>query len=838
MPCMRILLFTLLLPTALAAQRAPTGRKAMPVEAADYRTATLAWEHGDYITALDGFTRILGSPLLETYRDSIALVTGELYQTSELTADGSRPMFSPRGAFVTFEAGPLVNRVTTVVRSGPGQAKVRELPGISAAISASDTLVAFLSQSGPNPAHVVVQQLASGRAVPVAGMEPWRPTGVAFGATDQLLFVVAARDGDSSRNEILRLELRGGSYMVVGPVAPMNGFKSAPVPLPGGRYLLHAIVAGNPVRLPSGAAGLRGASSFAIVDLQNGTARWVNGSSASVAALGSAVTYLVRTDAGTSVVVAPVAGGDSVVVKRSTEQISSPALSPDGKRVVFAMMPTYDWELYVIGSDGKHEVRLTREIQHDLMPMWLNNNRVLAVMGEARHRRSYLYDATTLQRTRLFHNNTVRTIAPEYEWATSADGCRVLIVAERDGNTVSPERGVYITDLDLTVSDASLRSRIADNRASEVRLRDQGLATFRPIASAVRTVTTQVDVARIFGYEKALFDFDSKHISQPGNAKAIDYLTNTYRSFGYVAGPQWFEPRGPLGGKSANVLAVLKGTEHPELVYVVSSHFDSRAEGPGADDNTSGTAALLEAARVMANHPQPATIIFASFTGEEAGLLGSREFVRRAVADSVQVVGALNNDMLGWTNDGRLDNTIRYSNPGIRDIQHAAAQQFSQMITYDALYYKNTDAAAYYEAWGDIVGGIGSYPVLGNPHYHMPHDVLEVENHQLIAEASKTTVATVMLLASSPSRLGGLIQEPWQGGAAEVRWTPSREGGVLRYEVTWGPASNPQAHRKTTSVARARLLGAMAGMVVQVRAVNQRGLVGWDWARLRLNPSP
>jgi hypothetical protein len=650
---------------------------------------------------------------------------------------------------------------------------------------------------------------------------------------------VAAREGDVSRNEILRLDWRNGSYTVIGPVAPMNGFKSAPVPLPGGRYLLHAIVAGNPVRLPSGAAGLRAASSFAIVDLQNGTARWISGTSASFSADGSAVTYIIRNDnSPSSLVVAPVAGGDSVVVKRSSDQLLNPSLSPDGKRVVFQMTPTHDAELYLIGSDGKNEVRLTREIQHDLMPVWLDGNRILAVMGEGRHRRSYLYDATTLRRTRLFHNNTVRTIAPEYEWVASADGKRVLIVAERDGNTVSPERGVYLTDLSRPVSDADLWLRVEANRASEIALRDKGLATFRPIAAAVKAVTSQVDVSRIYQYEKSLFDFDSKHISQPGNAKAIDYLTNTYRSFGYVAGPQWFEPRGALGGKSANVLAVLKGTEHPELVYVVSSHFDSRAEGPGADDNTSGTAALLEAARVLADHPQPATIIFASFTGEEAGLLGSREFVRRAVADSVQVVGALNNDMLGWTNDGRLDNTIRYSNPGIRDIQHAAAQQFSAMITYDALYYKSTDAAAYYEAWGDIVGGIGSYPVLGNPHYHMPHDVLEFENHQLIAEASKTTVATLMLLASSPSRLTGLTLTRWQGGAAELRWTPSREGGVLRYEVTWGPEGDPEAHRLTVTGPQARLVGAKPGMMVQVRAVNRRGLSGWDWARLRLNPLP
>jgi hypothetical protein len=835
---LRTMLAALSFPVALAAQQAPVAKPAAPVVAADYHAATIAWEHGNYIAALEGFTRILGSPLAPTFRDSIALVTGELYLTTELDVDGSRPAFSPRGVYATYESGPPPARATRIVRAS-GPMPVREVAGTGMAIANSDTLIAFLSQPGSTPAAVVVQRLLDGRPISVRGMESWRPTGVVFGTSDSVLFVVASRDSVVSRNEILKLALRGDVYEVLGPVAPMDGFKSAPLPLPGGRYLIHAIPAGLPVRLPSGAAGLRAATAFAIVDLQTGTARRVNGASPSVAALGSAVVYVTKSESGgRDIVVAPVAGGDPVVVKHATDSLANPALSPDGSRIAFQMMPMYDWELYLVGSDGKNEVRLTREIQHDVLPVWLDSNRILAVIGEPRHRRSYLYDATTLQRTRFFHNNTVRTIAPEYEWIVSPDQRKVLIVAERDGNTVSPERGVYLTNLDSAVTDAALLSRIRSNRASEVSLRDRGLALFRPIATSVRNVTSQVDVARIFGYEKALFDFDSKHISQPGNAKAIQFLTEMYRSFGYVAGPQWFEPRGALGGKSANVLAVLKGTEHPELVYVVSSHFDSRAEGPGADDNTSGTAALLEAARVMAKHPQPATIIFASFTGEEAGLLGSREFVRRAVADSVQVVGALNNDMLGWTNDGRLDNTIRYSNPGIRDIQHAAAQQFSAMITYDALYYKSTDAAAYYEAWGDIVGGIGSYPVLGNPHYHMPHDILEFENHQLIAEASKTTVATLMLLAASPSRLGAVVLERWKDGAAELRWPPSREGGVAHYEVTWGPESDPTLHRMIAPTAHARVLGAAPGMVVQVRAVNRRGLVGWDWSRLRLNPLP
>ena len=387
-------------------------------------------------------------------------------------------------------------------------------------------------------------------------------------------------------------------------------------------------------------------------------------------------------------------------------------------------------------------------------------------------------------------------------------------------------------DLETKVTVPEVLDRVRRNLASEVALRDKGVAMFRLIAEDVRRVTEQVSVPQVYSYQKALFDFDSKHITRPGNAKAIEYLADRYESFGYTRELQWFSPSNALGGRTANVLATLRGTENPELVYIVSSHFDSRAEGPGADDNTSGTAALLEAARVMAKHPQPATIVFAAFTGEEGGLLGSREYVRQAVANKVQLVGALNNDMLGWSNDHRLDNTVRYSNPGIRDIQHAAAAQFSKMITYDALYYKSTDAAAYYEAYGDIVGGIGSYPVLGNPHYHQPHDILETINHELVAEASKTTVATLMLLASSPSRLKDLKVTKFAGGTADISWTPSPEKGVSSYIVTVTSPPGVEAPRVTVSQPSATLRNVAPGSVIAVKAVNARGLEGWDWARV------
>jgi hypothetical protein len=188
--------------------------------------------------------------------------------------------------------------------------------------------------------------------------------------------------------------------------------------------------------------------------------------------------------------------------------------------------------------------------------------------------------------------------------------------------------------------------------------------------------------------------------------------------------------------------------------------------------------------------------------------------------------------MIGWANDHRLDNTIRYSNPGIRDVQHAAAMQFSRLITYDAVYYKNTDAAAYYEAFGDIVGGIGSYPVLGNPHYHQPHDLLDTINHQLVTEVARTTAATLMLLASSPSRLVDLKVNSFSGGTATLSWRAALEKGVSGYVVAYGPPDKPEARRTKTVNPSVTLANINPGTVVSVKAVNEKGMESWDAARV------
>ena len=87
------------------------------------------------------------------------------------------------------------------------------------------------------------------------------------------------------------------------------------------------------------------------------------------------------------------------------------------------------------------------------------------------------------------------------------------------------------------------------------------------------------------------------------------------------------------------------------------------------------------------------------------------------------------------------------------------------------------------------------YPVLGSPHYHQPHDTLDTINHQLVTEVAKTTAATLMLLAASPSRLANLKVDRYENGTAALSWTPSPETGVTGYLVAWGPADKPESQQ-------------------------------------------
>jgi len=716
--------------------------------------------------------------------------------------------------------------------------------------------------------EMVVRDLSTGRetVLPEGGL---LKAELAFSADGRQLYFVGAKESDTTLNDIYAAPIEPGSS-AAGPRALTSGpeFKVSPLAIPGGKFLIYSITVRPPFQKPAAPSqpqakpaqpGQAAQSSttagqtaqptpanrpprapagqsrqFAILDLAAGSAKLFDGRSQTVSADGSAVLFIGRDGVDNSLNLLKLDGAwTPTAVKKTVETIYSAAFSPDGSRVVFDMTAAGNTEIFVAGTDGRGEVRLTHEVQNDHSPRFLSPKLVLAVKGESRYSRAYLYDTETLAATKLFHNNTVRTLSFEYEWTPDPAGTKILIAAQRNGDTMVPEHGVYLLDLGKKITKDALFARIAGDVASEKALRAKGAAMFKPIAAEVRSVTSAASTTRIYGYEAAFFGFDSKHVTLPGNKLAAEYTFKTFESFGYKPEYQWLANRSV---KTANVIAVLKGTENSDLFYVLGAHYDSVIQGPGADDDISAMAALLETARVLAGRPLPSSVIFAAFTGEESGLWGSREFARLGKEKGLRVMAGLNNDVVGWMNDNRFDDTIRYSNAAIRDIEHAAALGFTRLITYDTHYVKSTDAASLYDVWGDIMGGLGSYPLLGSPHYHQASDVLETVNHQLVTEVAKFNTAAIMLLASSPSPVKGLKVTRAGADGAELTWTPNSENGILHYIVNWGQEGKSVAGswkvKEPRAVIKRPRAGAGERWWVSVKAVNARGLLSWAEAKV------
>jgi Zn-dependent M28 family amino/carboxypeptidase len=118
-----------------------------------------------------------------------------------------------------------------------------------------------------------------------------------------------------------------------------------------------------------------------------------------------------------------------------------------------------------------------------------------------------------------------------------------------------------------------------------------------------------------------------------------------------------------------NAMAILKGTDpNDDRIYIISGHLDSRvsdvmnrtADAPGANDDGSGVAAVMECARIMSRHSFPATIIFVAVSGEEQSLYGSGYLAEKAKKEKWNIDAVLNNDIMGSNNSNEtniIDNT-------------------------------------------------------------------------------------------------------------------------------------------------------------------------------------
>ena len=176
-------------------------------------------------------------------------------------------------------------------------------------------------------------------------------------------------------------------------------------------------------------------------------------------------------------------------------------------------------------------------------------------------------------------------------------------------------------------------------------------ATEAPVATQVAAIdVTYGEIAR--EHIAAITDqFGARWTGTEEEAQTAHYIEMEFAKMGYEPEIKSFSRMGWVDDDtqamfdSANVIAIKEGDT--AQVMAVGAHYDSSDEGLGADDNASGTGALLELAKLLKDVPTSYTIHFVAFGGEEAGLLGSQEYVDNLGADGVQnTIGFVNMDSI------------------------------------------------------------------------------------------------------------------------------------------------------------------------------------------------
>ena len=348
------------------------------------------------------------------------------------------------------------------------------------------------------------------------------------------------------------------------------------------------------------------------------------------------------------------------------------------------------------------------------------------------------------------------------------------------------------------------------------------------------TLSTQTDPNRGIGAARDwLFSEFSKVADESGGRMTVEKQTFEQPKAARVPEPTML----------TNLVATLKGVQ-PESAgrtYIVSGHYDSMCtsptdatcDAPGANDDASGTAAVLEMARVMAKYKFDATIIFMAVAGEEQGLLGSTYFAEQAKQKGIDVEAMFTNDIIGssTSSDGVRDaRTVRVFSEGVPSNEKteeatvrrgvggendSAARQLARFIKETGeRYVPGMRVMMVYRRDRYLRGG-DHIPFLErgfaavrftepNEDYRHQHQNVRIENgvqygdlpqfddFNYIASVARVNVASLAALALAPARPKnvGLVTTRLTNDT-DLKWDANKEPDLASYEIVWRDTTSP-----------------------------------------------
>lgn len=232
---------------------------------------------------------------------------------------------------------------------------------------------------------------------------------------------------------------------------------------------------------------------------------------------------------------------------------------------------------------------------------------------------------------------------------------------------------------------------------------------------------------------------------EPEHDLAQSNIYGEFESFGLDTSLHPFE----YGGSTYyNVVGAHYGTVRPDDIYILGAHYDS-VNGPGADDNASGVAGIMEAARVLSQYEFEATLIFIGFDREEQGLIGSGAYAQDHKDDDI--LGMISMDMISYNSSGS-DTARIYGRDSSAPLKESLADAISLygngLSSVDSGVIGRSDHEPFQEE-GFQACLLIEYDVWNNPNYHSSNDSVDMQNYIDYAFATNMVRSTVGFLATS-----------------------------------------------------------------------------------------
>jgi hypothetical protein len=278
---------------------------------------------------------------------------------------------------------------------------------------------------------------------------------------------------------------------------------------------------------------------------------------------------------------------------------------------------------------------------------------------------------------------------------------------------------------------------------------------------AIEAIAAEVSAANMMNSIQTLQDFGTRYASTAACEAAGDFLYGYFMGLGLD--DVRFESFSFSGYASRNVIATKTGSTYPEDYYIVCSHYDSTSGGstrltnaPGADDNASGTAAVMEAARVLASRELDFSVRFVAFSAEEWGLYGSQAYAAAAAARGERIHGVINLDMIAYADamPEDLELIVNSYSQWLAERLRAAANAYAGLAARKIVNasFTYSDHAPFWDRGYVALLGIEDEPIR-NPYYHTTNDRLDTLNMTFCRGSAAAALALLAELAQ-PVRLG------------------------------------------------------------------------------------